>query len=71
MALCGVLGSDSRARGVLSPKLVIYGGYNGNTMLDDVWEISLLNPDEGFEFNSQGEALRLASFQLQLCASAW
>ena len=53
MALFGVLGSDSRARGVLSPKLVIYGGYNGNTMLDDVWEISLLNPDEGFEFNSQ------------------
>ena len=54
MALFGVLGTKSRDRGVELPKLVVYGGYNGNTMLDDVWELSLRNPDEGFEFNSQG-----------------
>lgn len=28
--------------------------YNGNTELDDVWELTLFNADEGFEFNSQG-----------------
>merc|ERR1711865_212343 len=40
-ALAGAVKTPTRSRGVLSPRVLLFGGYDGVRYLDDLWELEL------------------------------
>ena len=56
--LLGVQGTPSSERGIETPRIIMFGGYDGSNYLDDIWELQLdhLNKTEGAMVDERRDA---------------